>query len=526
MSTKIRVSESVILLIVVIFAALPGERAFAQDASLKHSEHQLQTLTRFGNGFQNKLTTEPNKPHITAEYLYAEALSFVDKDMFSKAWPMLVQARDIDSNNLVYRNSLFVLRELSSIHIRIQKAENMMTADLAIESNDSRCAELQKILYDIRGIKIEDDQKFAAFRHAKERMDYRISSVANNCRKNQEICLALESATNAFKKGDYKQELNFLKEAVELDSNNTKQLAQCKYFVDGMLFHNEKQYEKAENIFSNIEPSDRHYTIARQQLEEIKQMVQIRNFEQQLNEAWAKLDWKKLEELAATNLEEKVDAKSSRLSTLLGYTRNILNDRRLYVSTKNENDFGKNVGLLKQIEENLTSASALDNNKEKYAKALAWTKKELDILMPHIQTEIDKLIQKASASIADYNRSPITVEQINSWTAETNYEPIMATIKYLCAAYQDLSDANTLSELNVNKAESLRVIEKFEWVKSEIKDKCGKSFKRAYILERNHGERGTAEKIYKVCEAMPAFEGNDGREWARIRLEKLQNQEK
>lgn len=511
-----------ILLIITIAALFYTTNLKSKNIQLKPFSNQSEPLVQSVNDVQkqraDKNQLEPNETQVMGKNLYKEALSFLEEDQFDKAWPKLERALDADPTNATYRRAWVILQKLSSKQYDITSIQKFLKGDFQNMRVDGTLREAENIGDSLNDIIIEDDIKFTAFLQAKKRLAAQIDELIRRIKNIKDINMSISSARKAFEQGNYEQELFFFNKAGKLNWPDQAQLVQCKLFVDGLRLFGIGQYEEAEKTFSKIEKADRHYLTAQHWRERIKQKVLERDFGKQLDEAWRKLDWTALEELT-TEIEKKaILEKSPPLAKLLENTKEILQKRKLYLSAKAKSDFYKMAELLKQIDEDLKLATVSDNKKGQHLKAQKWVKTEWNSLIPRAKAKITSLIQNANDAWKGYKKNPIIDDEIDSWTATSNYAPVMTKVDYLQSAHQKLSDANELAKIIGQESATRKLLQEVE---SEIHGRCRKAFNRAYILEVDYGGGDTAEKIYEVVAAMPAFEGNDYPNKAYRRLENL-----
>lgn len=450
---------------------------------------------------------EPNSVKDSSQDLYKKAISFVERDELGKAWPLLEQVLDNSDAPLVYRKALIILQQLSYGQYRLESLKDSSKGNLAMVNNmRTKALKVRELL----GYITIDDQKLAAFAGAKDRLLHQISQLINRCNMQEAIISEIGSAKIAFEQNDYVQELICLKKVAKLGGDVDEQLAQCNLFVSAIEQFNQKQYEQAEKLFSGIEKNDRHYYTTRVWLKKIRTEIFARDSIYKLDSAWKQTDWSLLKNLMKEIEENLLFEKSSQLASQLNITKQILQERDLYLSKK---DFISAAKHLKKITELLE-----EDLYDMFSNAKKWAAKESTSLSPKIESEIETLKQKSKTAWSNYTQNPITDVEIESLTTATDYRPIASKVKYLHIAHQKLSEASILANIINKQSSTSNLLSKLE---SEIHDHCKMLFNRAYILERNYGDTATAKKIYEVVIAMPVFPSNNYPEQAQKRLENL-----
>lgn len=441
--------------------------------------------------------------------LYKQALSFVERDEFGKAWTLLEQALDNPDAPLVYRKALIILQQLSYGHYRLESLKNPSKNNLVIVKNmHAKARKVHKLLQYIT----VDNKSLTAFTGAKDRLQFKLSHLMNQCKTQETIIENIDSSEIAFRQGNYLQELNCLKYAADLGGDVDERLAQCTLFVKALKQSDLKQYEDAEILFSNIEITDRHSPAARKMRKEVKTAIFVRDSIDDLGITWKKLDWISLEKLTKEIGNNSLFKKSSQLVSQLDITEKILKERKSYLPSK-EKDIITAASHLKEINELLEGNS---HNMFSYPKE--WATDEWNKLTPKIDYKIKILNQKGNTAWLKYMQNQITDAEIDALTADSNYSAILNKVSYLKDSHKFFSQADRLTNI-IDKSDNLRSQE----VEPEILITCKRLFSRAYVREQDYGDTEIAKKIYGVVVNMPAFNTNIYLEQADRRLEKLNN---
>jgi hypothetical protein len=450
---------------------------------------------------------EPNSVKDSSLDLYTQAVSFVERDEFDKAWPLLEQMLDEPNAPSVYRKALIALQQLSYGQYCLAAIKSPSEDNLPIVKNiRTKVIKIRELLNYIA----IDDERLAAFAGAKERLLSQTSELINQCDTRETIISEIDSAKIAFEQNDYVPELAHLKKAAELDADVDKQLAQCELFVNALEQFDQKQYEQAEKSFSKIEKNDRHYSAVGEWLKKTKTEIFARDSISKLDSAWTQTNWSAMKNLTKEIEENSLFEKPSHLADRLNTANLILQERDLYLSAK---DFISAAGHLKKITELLE-----ENHDGAYSNTQKWAAKELAALTPKIESDIETLKQKSKTAWANYTQNRITDAEIEALTAVSDYNPTMSKVRYLKIAYETLSEANDLAGV-INKQNSTCSL-LFE-LESEILNYCKMLFNRAYVLEKNYGDVATAQKIYEVVIIMPVISSNTYPQQAQKRLESL-----
>jgi len=522
------VSLPTVILITVI-VALPSHATSQpyEDAGKELSHSQVGLAAQLVNNVEQETSAkkqhEPIEAQISTENLYRQALRFTEKGSFDEAWANFKKIRNLDRTDFDYRRAFITFAKLYSIRFDLEAIEKIIETsqkgNLENTTIDSIFNEAQRIRANLSDITIEDKVKFAVFLDAKGRLLGRLSKVIVTCDTITKINTAVKFAMVCFNQGNYRQELEFLREATKKGWDDESQLTQCQLFINGLNLFDQKEYEQAEKAFSKIDKTDRHYQFVPIWQKKIEQQIFERNFERELDDAWTQLDWAKLKDLTVSTKQRGDIEKTSHCLELLNNMENILSAYNFYLIAKEKYDCYEMAVHLKQIKDSLDSVS--ENKKERYLKAQKWAKAEWDSLVPMVKKEIKKLKQYGDAAWENYNKNPITDDEIKSWTATSDYGPVMSKVEYLQTAHQNLSEASKLASEIDQEIEFRQLLYEAELL---IFDLCKKIHDRAYRLDNDYQnfQDDLAKKYYEIVATMPVFEKNTYPNQARRRLENLQ----
>ena len=239
--------------------------------------------------------------------------------------------------------------------------------------------------------------------------------------------------------------------------------------------------------------------------------VQEEPLKQEFGKAWRQLDWSGLATHLARAESQTSSKRSGELHELIQTTRGVLVRYESYASAKSDRNL---TGMALQLTEMLNILSDPNHLHNQGAadhgvleEACQWIAKERAALLPQLKPRIEALCDEAVGLFEEYAESPITHDEINRWSAATDFGAVMERATRLSTARSKLAEAETLTTTMLNADPecpvSLRIVE------SEITRVCAAAHRRAFILEKSYEDSNTAARIHTMVAALPSFENND-----------------
>jgi len=232
---------------------------------------------------------------------------------------------------------------------------------------------------------------------------------------------------------------------------------------------------------------------------------------QGFGEAWRQLDWSGLAALLARAESQTSSERSGELHELIQITRGVLVRYESYASSKSDGNFTGMALRLAEMQNVLSDPNHLHNqvaaDHSVWRGARQWIVTEREALLPQLKVRTKALCDEAVRLFEEYAETPITHDEINRWSAATDFGGVKERATRLSTARSRLAEAETLTTTMRNADSdcpvSLRIVE------SEITRVCAAAHRRAFILEKSYGDSSTAARIYTTVAALPSFENND-----------------